>query len=35
LPTGVTEDALLGMALVGGVVVAIWVIYGLHEHLKS
>jgi hypothetical protein len=35
LPTGVTEDVLLASALVGGAVLAIGVIYGLYDHLKS
>jgi hypothetical protein len=35
LPAGVTEDALLGMALLGGATVAIGIIYTLLEHLKS
>ncbi len=35
LPPGVTEDALLGMALVGGAIVTIGVVYGLLDHLRS
>jgi hypothetical protein len=35
LPAGVTEDALLGLALLGGATVAIGIIYTLVDHLKS
>lgn len=35
LPPGVTEDALLGLAVLGGVVIALGAVYGLLEYLRS